>query len=800
VALSKNGPIGTAEIDEICDLRDDAYRNRWITYAYWKISQRLKEHIGDNASWCTFSTWSSRTIGESIRLDKATRRIDELIYDEESSISVRDHPELLRLQYLVTTRSEGDAQLALAIGNRVIFHEIGTAVVQLLDRIDERGVDDLDGWQTYRENNVKCYDDNRLFPLPQSGPEELWKGLDCYYRAASARSEEQAELVLQGNIWLGAYEQRRADRLLKVALEPRPDRYVRRGLNRDGNTVFRLKVESSWALQGPWYWRIISEQFAELMTRYVMALEAPLFSWMIRHLRLGHGLPRPDDGKSLYPPALETLDDPTLSELFNEYDDSDGVPEWCAAQNWTRFEDRMNFIVNLFRAGQQDPNLYRKLPQADLRTLALDLSDEHLDELREMDDNEIDLWMENHVAASGKTPQQFLDDLVDCGFEKLLAADAARDEPPPDLPEWADRAKLWAGQAFFRAHGLEIGAALFSASLPMSYTAERGAQVLTSTADLADPLKARRRLAETGQMLLDTMASDDSAKLPLDRETHAYQAARGVRLFHAAVRLMILDRPPPDSWDKTELGVPINQEDLLGTLAAFTVAVIGSLDEMGVTVTVQDRDAYFHLWLVMGDLLGIDYQRLFREGEAPASDEQPLSYADMQLVSRVIFDRNSAENPDGKTLMGALLEVSEGSMHRRLRGVPRAMTRVLIGDRHADMLGVPPAGATRILASALRPVNAMISPYVRRNVLGAAAAGFTRAAYSWWIDEGRGRRPKWRLKEAAPLSFRESTATLALLQIANAVDRAPFVPAWVRRRVSGFIRPTDPGGSGRRSG
>jgi hypothetical protein len=788
MALSRNGPIGTAEIEEICDLRDDAYRNRWITYAYWKISQRLKEHIGDNASWCTFSTWSSRTIGESIRLDKATRRIEELIYDEQSSISLRDHPELLRLQYRVTTRDDGKAQIALAIGNRVIFHEIGTAVVQLIDWIKEHGTNNLAGWKAYRKENVKPYEVNLLFPLPKSRERQLWKGLDCYYKAAGAQSaDEQAELVLQGNIRLGAYEQRRADRLLKVALEPFPGRYVRRRRpDPAGPVVFSLVVEGAWALEGPWHLRIVSEQFAEFMTRYVMALEAPLFSWTIRHLRLGHGLPRPDDdAKRFYPPALENPNDKTLN-LFRKYDHSDGVPERCAAQNWTRFEDRMNFIVNLFRAGQQDPNLYRELPGADLRTLHLDLSDEHLDKLRELGDDEIDLWIEDYVEGLGVgvTRRHFLEDLVDYGFEELLAADAARDEPPPDLPAWADRAKLWAGQAFFRAYGLEIGAALFSASLPMGYTAKRGAEVLKTTTDLVEPSTAHRRLGETGQMLLDTMASDDSSKPPLDPETRAYQAARGIRLFHAAVRLWI--RSPEQDWDEDELGVPLNQEDLIGTLAAFTVAVIGSLDQMGVTVKVQDRDAYFHLWLVMGDLLGIDYQRLFREGAAPAPDEQPLTYADMQLVARVIFDRNAAASTGGETLMGALLNVTEGSMPPRLEGLPRALTRELIGDRYANMLRVPPAGAIRFMTRALRPVNAMISPYVPRNAFGGLASRFTRGAYEWWIKEGRGHRPPWR---EAPSSWRESVPTLVSRHLATAADRAPFVPATVRRLVSGVLRP-----------
>ena len=121
-------------------------------------------------------------------------------------------------------------------------------------------------------------------------------------------------------------------------------------------------------------------------------------------------------------------------------------------------------------------------------------------------------------------------------------------------------------------------------------------------------------------MLLDAMAFADSAAEPLRPDSRAYQAARGVRLFHGAVRHTILAQPE-FRWPQDELGVPVNQEDLLGTLAAFTVTVIESLDEMGVTCTVEDRDAYLHLWLAIGHLLGVDYDRLYRE--PPPSNRQP---------------------------------------------------------------------------------------------------------------------------------------------------------------------------------
>jgi hypothetical protein len=601
-------------------------------------------------------------------------------------------------------------------------------------------------------------------------------------------ADEKAQLVLQGNILLGAYEQERADRLLKVALEPFPGRYVhvvRAGPN--AAAVRSLEVEKSWALQGSCSpLRVISAKFAAFMTQRVMALDAPLFSWAIRPLRLGRAI-RPPDGTPRYPSSLQTLRDPEPATLFRTYDRSGQSLEGCGARNWTCFDDRMNFITNLFRAGQKDQNLYRDLPAADLRTLKLDLSDEHLEWLRTVGDDEFDPWIADDVEEKerrdGINPRQYVQKLVDSGLRDVLAAGP----PRPELPEWADRAKLWAGQDFFRSYGLEIGAALFSASLPISYTAAQGARVLTTTTPLVSD--ARRRLGETGQMLLDAMASDDSSKPPLDPDTRAFQAAHGVRLFHGAVRHMLRTDPNVD-WHEETLGVPINQEDLVGTLAVFTVAVIGSLDEMGVTVTVRERDAYFHLWLVMGHLLGIDYDPLFRQ-RLPRT-EQPLTYADMQLVARVIFDRNRQPSPGGETLMTALLKVSEDSMPRGVpKGLPRALTRRLIGDEDADILGLPSAGPMRLLTAMLRPVNAIVSPYLRSNAFGGLNTALTRRLYRSWIEEGKGDQPPWRSRDEwrYPEQWIEPAPRRARNRAADVVGRLPLLPTPARETISRFVRP-----------
>jgi hypothetical protein len=210
-----------AEVKEICQLRNDVYRNQWITFAYWSISQQLKKLIGDNANWCTFSTWSSRTIGENLRLEETSRRVRELIDSPDTSTSDDDDDLLWRVQYRVSTRDDGAAQRVLALGNHLIFCEIGLAVANFLEWAN--GSDD--DWETYRAG-IKPSGATDLFPA--ADVEQLRSGMECYYRAKTATDPvTQAELVLRGNLLLAAYEQWRADAMLKVALDPFPGHFLR---------------------------------------------------------------------------------------------------------------------------------------------------------------------------------------------------------------------------------------------------------------------------------------------------------------------------------------------------------------------------------------------------------------------------------------------------------------------------------------------------------------------------------------------------------------------------------------------
>src|SRR3984957_9257399 len=132
------------------------------------------------------------------------------------------------------------------------------------------------------------------------------------------------------------------------------------------------------------------------------------------------------------------------------------------------------------------------------------------------------------------------------------------------LPEWADLAKIKRGQQLFETWGLQISLCLFCASLPSAYAAAKGVKVLSRTAQLET--NTRRRIMETGQFLMNVLADGS-----FEPQGKGFRTIQHVRLMHAAVRMMIEGRNKqrPGFWDPN-WGVPINQEDLVGTMLSFS--------------------------------------------------------------------------------------------------------------------------------------------------------------------------------------------------------------------------------------
>ncbi len=65
------------------------------------------------------------------------------------------------------------------------------------------------------------------------------------------------------------------------------------------------------------------------------------------------------DGTS-WPHALATLVDPDPATIIGRFDRSRGPLLGSGARDWAVLEDRMNYIVNLFRSRQQDATLLQR--------------------------------------------------------------------------------------------------------------------------------------------------------------------------------------------------------------------------------------------------------------------------------------------------------------------------------------------------------------------------------------------------------------------------------------------------------
>lgn len=245
------------------------------------------------------------------------------------------------------------------------------------------------------------------------------------------------------------------------------------------------------------------------------------------------------------------------------------------------------------------------------------------------------------------------------------------------LPTYAEPFKLMIAADVFRQHGPKILLILLCKSLPTCYTCWRGARVLYQTGRLRvhdGSLDAfSRRLMETAQFVVDMLTRDN-----FEQDGTAIVATQKVRLMHAVIRHFAQQH----HWDKETYGIPINQEDLVGTLLSFSVVIIDGLEQLGITLTPEERGAYLHLWHVVGASMGIDADLL-------SEDE-----ADCRALMNAILTQQSGTSNEGAELTDACIDLmSERLIVGPLQRLSPYFVRFFVGDYYADMLRVAPADA-----------------------------------------------------------------------------------------------------------
>ncbi|KAL3701156.1 hypothetical protein R1sor_019178 [Riccia sorocarpa] len=275
-----------------------------------------------------------------------------------------------------------------------------------------------------------------------------------------------------------------------------------------------------------------------------------------------------------------------------------------------------------------------------------------------------------------------LDDYVSQPVEEQASAAPRKFmEQVTTTPLWVDPELMKQGQKLFWKYVVLIYIILTDYGLPMGFTAGRATDILSCTNYFSSVKGAFQRLFETGKFVTDIMNGPE-ALTPLTAS--GWKSAIRVRLLHTQVRLRILAEAEkrPDLYSVEELGVPINQEDMLGTLCDFSIGVVSLLKKMQVNLSPSEITAYLHFWRFIGYLLGIDDEycrKLITEAGAGAVAGAILNHLVDPSASSVVTAHNLLEalafTPPLFWPTGAHL----------------AVTRSLLGDRVSDSIQLPPS-------------------------------------------------------------------------------------------------------------
>ncbi len=548
---------------------------------------------------------------------------------------------------------------------------------------------------------------------PFEGVNRLRAGFSLWCDAMEETTETaRSQRILAGSLQLGAHEQHHLQGAIAGSMDMGVNQSAtlyRQRLVSENGAMARLEPSIISALDP--LVRATGDLWGDLMTKLLGTIETPDGT-----LLLDHDVP-PIPGQPFTPPDIKPVVVDDLTTLLARFDRSDGNGVGSAAADWVKLDDRMNFIANLFLSRHHRTELFQppfdgavvsdieagRIPgqtfsiggpvrEPELRpppTIgARRFTDGFLEGLRTASDWPADQAVSTFFEQSGEGHGQLFVRLA-----QLSAGDVPDDQLPgvgafvaarEPWPDWVDPELIRNGQKFFRQWGPQLGMALWMASLPADYACAKGAEPLVRTARLTG--KPKRRYVETGQMIINAMTPG-----ALETGALGYETIRHVRLMHAAVRHLLLHAEdlrtpagdPIEPWDDA-LGVPLNQEDLLGCLFSFSVVGIDSLRRSGIRINESEAEAYIHTWNLVGHQLGI------------RSDLLPLNWADSEAIWGHIKARAYAESNAGKELTAAAIECMRDLIRfSPLGGLPASGIRHFLGDETAQLLGVPKADWTR---------------------------------------------------------------------------------------------------------
>ncbi|MFD0366447.1 oxygenase MpaB family protein [Streptomyces sp. NPDC059071] len=246
-------------------------------------------------------------------------------------------------------------------------------------------------------------------------------------------------------------------------------------------------------------------------------------------------------------------------------------------------------------------------------------------------------------------------------------------EAETEPPDWSP-ADVKAAEGFFDHHHGTASMLQGTVGLIGTYLSPTGAYTLRSTGRLGGVKGPGRRLQQSSRLFL---GMGDRGAL---RDGTLAATVTKVRLVHASVRQL---HKKSGQWDYVKWGMPVSQKYTAGAICVFSVQVLEAMRNLGIQVSRSDAQGFMCSWHYVNHYLG--------------TPDKWLMPKDVDLVDegwRSVRDTEWKETEDGKFMTAQAV-----TFYREFLTAPGAgdafvrMVRVALGDRYADMAGLPPKDA-----------------------------------------------------------------------------------------------------------
>jgi hypothetical protein len=355
--------VDEAHVRDVLAIEDRVLRNYWVTQSYADLSTALATRLDPvAANWCTFATWASKTVGENLRGEGLPEWLrDRVTLDDGmmGAIHATGGPHRgARLAGLVHDLTPdhvveviadrfGATAKALSDGNSLVYEEVAPAAASFLHETAP-GSD-----TTPAERRARVLDVCADAPVFE-GVNRLAAGFSAWCDAIEAPDPRaRNQMILTGSLQIGVHEQSRLQHAIESGVDLGVDDLI-------GSLARRMLSGAGWLRPVVWGIEVTVRPVAEcighvwddVMTDLVGAADTP-----DGRLKLGVDIPALP-GEPFVPVDLAAPVRPELGHLLDRFDRSDGTGRGSRAADWVVLDDRMNWILNLFRSRQHDPRLH----------------------------------------------------------------------------------------------------------------------------------------------------------------------------------------------------------------------------------------------------------------------------------------------------------------------------------------------------------------------------------------------------------------------------------------------------------